>query len=220
MVFGFVGAFGLRTEGLRTRRGMQLCAIASEHEGLLLSMVAGTDRGRILDEKQRSSVENVISLMERENEMEMAFPQNLSMLDGRWRSDRSHQIEFSSALRELTPLEPGSPLLSCFFFFFYRLIYTTRPTPSATVFGTVSGIYQVFDTSNRTVENRIEFNLLPNMPRSPARTSVAIASKFETIDNSRLRLKITNLSIQLGNLVSIFSSQCLGGPHQKEKPLS
>mmetsp|Transcript_27580 Transcript_27580/g.108107 ORF Transcript_27580/g.108107 Transcript_27580/m.108107 type:complete len:186 (-) Transcript_27580:2454-3011(-) len=185
MVFGFVGAFGLRTEGLRTRRGMQLCAIASEHEGLLLSMVAGTDRGRILDEKQRSSVENVISLMERENEMEMAFPQNLSMLDGRW-----------------------------------RLIYTTRPTPSATVFGTVSGIYQVFDTSNRTVENRIEFNLLPNMPRSPARTSVAIASKFETIDNSRLRLKITNLSIQLGNLVSIFSSQCLGGPHQKEKPLS
>ncbi|KAJ8907204.1 hypothetical protein NDN08_003685 [Rhodosorus marinus] len=144
---------------------MQLCAVASDHEGLLLSMVAGTDRGRILDEKQRSSVENVISLMERENEMEMAFPQNLSMLDGRW-----------------------------------RLIYTTRSTPSATVFGAVRGVYQVFDTSNRTVENRIEFSLLPNMPRSPARTSVAITSKFETIDNSRLRLKISNLSIQLGNL--------------------
>mmetsp|Transcript_10920 Transcript_10920/g.15737 ORF Transcript_10920/g.15737 Transcript_10920/m.15737 type:complete len:118 (-) Transcript_10920:1105-1458(-) len=92
----------------------------------------------------------------------------------------------------------------------WRLIYTTRPTPSVTVFGAVSGIYQVFDTSNRTVENRIEFSLLPNLPRSPAKTSVATTSKFETIDNSRLRLKITNLSIQLGNLVSICFSQCLG----------
>lgn len=82
-------------------RRRKVCAYAQVTcaETMLFSMVAGTDRGRILTERERQSVENVVSLLERENPTRFEFPQNLYILDGKWRYVSSHAGKRTFALR-------------------------------------------------------------------------------------------------------------------------
>eukprot|EP00188_Purpureofilum_apyrenoidigerum_P000283 Plantae.Rhodophyta-Purpureofilum_apyrenoidigerum.ctg11153.p1 GENE.Plantae.Rhodophyta-Purpureofilum_apyrenoidigerum.ctg11153~~Plantae.Rhodophyta-Purpureofilum_apyrenoidigerum.ctg11153.p1 ORF type:complete len:241 (-),score=43.23 Plantae.Rhodophyta-Purpureofilum_apyrenoidigerum.ctg11153:192-824(-) len=159
-----MAAFVAGVASVRKRR-RQVCTLAMSNEALLMSMVAGTNRGKFLDERRKKSVENIVSMLERENPTAMKFPQNLSILDGCW-----------------------------------RLVYTTRPLPpSITPLGHISGIYQKMDSSKRRIENIIEFDLMPFMPTRMT-SKVAIGSRFETLDNSRLKLWITDVSVKLGRL--------------------
>lgn len=86
-----------------------------------------------------------------------------------------------------------------------RLIYTSSPLQTAiTPFGVLSGIFQRINTAERRIENIVEFDILPM--RSPmSKTKVTIGAKFETIDYSRVRLKITDLGVKIGDLVSFGS---------------